>query len=169
MYTKNYAPLDSPTFTGTPKAPTPATDASRTELVTAKWVNDKSYANTNYVYRFGFFDTKITTENAYSSTTNSQTITDFNGNLITFEYGIYMCTMKGNQNFRKVMTVEFVRLTQKAGAGSDDDSCKLNGAMNDGNVTLLHFRPNPSNDRQIQVWGNTGSNETLTIYIYRII
>lgn len=37
---QTYAPIDSPAFTGTPTAPTPAADAQGGELITAEWIKD---------------------------------------------------------------------------------------------------------------------------------
>ncbi len=42
----SYAPIASPTFTGAPKAPTPAANASSTEMVTAAWA--RTYVTGNF-------------------------------------------------------------------------------------------------------------------------
>src|SRR5262245_50706066 len=45
----SYAPINSPTFTGDPKAPTPATADNDTSIATTAFVKAQGYATTTYV------------------------------------------------------------------------------------------------------------------------
>ena len=47
----NKAPKDSPTFTGTPKAPTPTNDANTTQIATVEYVLNKMAANDAMCYK----------------------------------------------------------------------------------------------------------------------
>jgi hypothetical protein len=162
-------------FTGTPRAPTPATDASGTQIVNAAWVINKNYVDyhdfvfSSYIFRWGVTNIDVKYLNNGSEQTICSDSDAANAGTIPIEfgYGIYMCCMRGNRDSRSTCNVEWVRISNTY----ESSSC-LNGKIADGDITRLHFKAcSETYKNRINIWGNTDSTtgESLTLAIYRLI
>jgi hypothetical protein len=164
-------------FTGTPRAPTPATDASGTQIVNAAWVNNQEYVTITNTFIYPCYRVSMTYTNSgkqyvkYSDT----------GAAIQFNYGIYMCTMIGinalsiaiadapNPDYqsgrRDLMNVEWIRLSETYEGGYS----VLSSPIGDGGITRLHFSQFGDSDNR-RYMGITGtSNPAGTVILYLII
>ena len=165
-------------ITGTPKAPTPATDASRTELVNAAWTISQGYVTITNTFIYPCYRVLMT----YTNSGKQYVKYSASGAAIKFNYGIYMCTMIGmtvlsigianasNPDYqsgrRDLMNVEWIRISESYDGGSS----KLGVPIGDGNITKLHFEQFGDGDNR-QYMGITGTSTTANepVYLYLTI
>ena len=100
-----YAPLASPTFTGTPTAPTPATSDNSTKLATTAYVQAQAYASASSV---SSLSSTVSTHTSQISTLNSEVSTLAPINSPGFTGTPTAPTPSSGDNSTKLATTAFV-------------------------------------------------------------